>query len=184
MPSKPWENVPGSNRIVVSFAESSRKFASRHECPKCVNCMPILWRSGDYPGGTSDVRLLLALAVATCGLVIAPNTPADAVPGVCPPICDSIPDSASIAPTAVPLDPVYHWPGLAGLAVRSPVPRFTFEEMCASPPIIGDARDYSVAWQATVLNPPGQWQLRVQIMHWRGDTAHFGPTATATLELA
>jgi hypothetical protein len=34
------------------------------------------------------------------------------------------------------------------------------------------------------LNPPGQWQLRVQIMHWRGDTAHFGPTATATLELA
>jgi hypothetical protein len=84
----------------------------------------------------------------------------------------------------VPLDPVYHWPGLAGLAVRSPVPRFTFEEMCASPPIIGDARDYSVAWQATVLNPPGQWQLRVQIMHWRGDTAHFGPTATATLELA
>jgi hypothetical protein len=138
----------------------------------------------DYPGGTSDVRLLLALVVATCGLVIAPNTPAVAVPGVCPPICDSIPDSAWIAPTAVPLDPAYHWPGLAGLAVRAPVPRFTFEEMCASPPIIGDARDYSVAWQATVLNPPGQWQLRVQIVHWRGDTAHFGPTATDTLEQA
>lgn len=42
MPSNPWENVPGSNRIVVSFAESSRKLASKHEWPKCVNCIPIL----------------------------------------------------------------------------------------------------------------------------------------------
>jgi hypothetical protein len=42
MPSNPWEKVPGSNRIVVSFAESSRKLASRHEWPKCVNCIPIL----------------------------------------------------------------------------------------------------------------------------------------------
>jgi hypothetical protein len=130
------------------------------------------------------VRLLLALVVTTCGLVIAPGTPAAAVPGVCPPICDSIPDTAWIAPTAVPLYPVYHWPGLAGLAVRAPAPRFTFEEMCASPPLIGDARDYAVASQATVMNPAGQWQLRVQIMHWRGDTAHFGPTATTALEIA
>jgi len=136
------------------------------------------------PGGTSDVRLLLALAIATCGLVIAPSTPATAVPGLCPPICDSIPDSAWIATTALPLDPVYHWPGLAGIAVRSPAPRFTFEEVCASPPLLGDARDYAVASQATVSNPPGQWQLRVQVIHWRGDTAEFGPTATQTLELA
>lgn len=130
------------------------------------------------------MRLLLALAVATCGLVVVPGTPAAAVPGVCPPICDSIPDSAWLASTAVPLDSVYHWPGLAGLAVRAPAPRFTFEEVCTSPPIIGDARNYAVASQATVTNPPGQWQLRVQIIHWRGDTAHFGPTATDTLELA
>ncbi|HEX9832302.1 MAG TPA: ATPase, partial [Mycobacterium sp.] len=85
---------------------------------------------------------------------------------------------------AVPLFPVYHWPGLAGLAVTAPAPRFTFEEMCASPPLIGDARNYAVASRATVTNPPGQWQLRVQIMHWRGPAAHFGPTATTTLELA
>ena len=173
------------------------------------------------------------MAVATCGLVIAPGTPAIAVPGVCPPICDSIPDSAWIDPAAVPLYPVYHWPALAGLAVRSPQPRFTFEEVCASPPLIGDARDYAVAWQAAVPlypvyhwpalaglavrspqprftfeevcasppligdardyavawqaavpNPPGQWQLRAQILHWRGDTAHFGPVATETLDLA
>jgi hypothetical protein len=137
----------------------------------------------DSPGGTSDVRLLLALAVASCGLVIAGSS-ASAVPGVCPPICDSIPDTAWIAPTAVPLFPVYHWPGLAGLAVRASAPRFTFEEVCGSPPLIGDARDYAVASQATVAHPAGQWQLRAQIIHWRGDTAHFGPTATRSLELA
>lgn len=130
------------------------------------------------------MRLLLALAFAACGLVIAPSTPATAAPGFCPPICDSIPDSAWIATTALPLDSVYRWPDLAGLAVRAPAPRFTFEELCASPPLIGDARDYAVASQATVLNPPGQWLLRAQVIHWRGPTAQFGPTATQTLELA
>ena len=129
------------------------------------------------------MRLLLALAVATCGFAIAPAT-ASAVPGICPPICDSIPDSAWIAPSAVPLDAVYRWPGLAGLAVKASAPRFTFEEMCASPPLIGDARDYAVAAMATVTKPPGQWQLRVQVIHWRGPTAQFGPTATQTLDLA
>lgn len=138
----------------------------------------------DFPGGTSDVRLLLALAIATCGSVIAPSAPAAAVPGFCPPICDSIPDSAWIATAELPLDSVYHWPGLAGIAVRAPAPRFTFEEICLSPPLLGDARDYAVASKATVSNPPGQWQLRVQVIHWRGDTAEFGPTATQTLELA
>ena len=53
-----------------------------------------------------------------------------------------------------------------------------------SPPLIGDARDYAVASRATVANPPGQWQLRVQVIHWRGPTAQFGPTATQTLDLA
>jgi hypothetical protein len=128
--------------------------------------------------------LLLPLALAACGLVIAPSTPASAAPGVCPPICDASPDPAWIASTALPLDSVYHWPGLAGLAVRATAPRFTFEEICASPPQIGDPRDYAVAARATVVNPPGQWPLRVQIIHWRGPTAQFGPTATKTLELA
>lgn len=42
MPSNPWENVPGSNKTVVSDAEPSEKLASRHEWPKWVNCMAIL----------------------------------------------------------------------------------------------------------------------------------------------
>jgi hypothetical protein len=130
------------------------------------------------------LRMILAVALATCGLAIAPNSVATAMPGVCPPFCDAIPDSAWIAPTAVPLFPVYHWPGLAGLAVTAPAPRFAFEEVCGSPPMIGDARDYAVAARATVTNPDRHWQLRAQILHWRGGTAQGGPTASATLEQA
>ena len=130
------------------------------------------------------MRSILAVVLATCGLVIAPSTTAGAVPGVCPPICDAIPDSAWIAPTALPLYPVYRWPALAGLAVTAHAPRFTFEEVCATPPTLGDARDYAVAAEATVINPAGQWQLQVQIMHWRGDTAQGGPTASGILETA
>lgn len=46
MPSKPCEKLPGSNNTAVSEPESAELFAKlaiRHECPKCVNCMPILW---------------------------------------------------------------------------------------------------------------------------------------------
>jgi hypothetical protein len=136
--------------------------------------------------GCLDVRLMLAVAVATCGLALAPSAawPAQAVPGVCPPICDAIPDSAWVAPSAIPLYEVYRWPGLAGLAVTAAAPRFGFEGLCASPPVAGDARDYAVAQLASVFNPPGQWQLRVQVMHWRGDTAWGGPTALIALETA
>ncbi len=130
------------------------------------------------------MRWKLAVALATCGVAIAPYSAANAVPGECPPICDAIPDTAWIVPTAVPLYPVYRWPGLAGLAVTAPSPRFAFEEVCASPPLAGDARDYAVAARAAVVHPDGQWQLRAQILHWRGDTAHGGPTASATLKTA
>ena len=78
---------------------------------------------------------------------------------MCPPICDAIPDSAWIAPPPCRSYPVYRWPGLAGLAVTAHAPRFTFEEVCATPPTLGDARDYAVAAGATVTNPAGQWQL-------------------------
>ncbi|WP_353364730.1 ATPase [Mycobacterium sp.] len=132
------------------------------------------------------MRRMLAVAMATCGLAIAPSAgwPASAVPGECPPICDAIPDSAWVDPTAIPLYPVYRWPGLAGLAVTARPARFAFEELCASPPVAGNARDYVVAARAAVSNPTGQWQLQVQVMHWRGDTAWGGPTAMATLETA
>ena len=132
------------------------------------------------------MRLLLAVVLATCGLAIAPGAgwPARAVPGDCPPICDAIPDSAWIAPTSIPLYPVYRWPGLAGLAVTAPSPRFGFEALCGSPPVADDPRAYAVAARSVVLHPAGQWNLLVQVMHWRGDTATGGPTALDTLETA
>jgi hypothetical protein len=132
------------------------------------------------------VRLLLAVAVATCGLAIAPSVgwTARALPGQCPPFCDAIPDAAWIAPTSVPMYPVYRWPGLAGLAVTAPSPRFGFEAMCGSPPVAEDPRAYAVAARSVVLHQEGQWNLLVQVVHWRGDTATGGPTAVATLETA
>ncbi len=130
--------------------------------------------------------MLLAMAVATCGLIVAPGAgwPARAVPGVCPPICDAIPDAAWIAPTSIPLYPVYRWPGLAGLAVTAPSPRFGFEALCGSPPVADDPRSYAVAARSVVLHEEGQWNLLVQVIHWRGDTATGGPTAASTLETA
>jgi hypothetical protein len=132
------------------------------------------------------VRLMLAVALATCGLAIAPiaGWQARAVPGDCPPICDAIPDSAWVDPTAIPLYPVYRWPGLAGLAVTAPSPRFGFEALCTSPPVANDPRAYAVAARSVVLHPEGQWNLLVQVVHWRGDTATGGDTALTTLETA
>ncbi len=73
---------------------------------------------------------------------------------------------------------MYQWPGLAGLAVTAPATRFGFEALCDSPPVADDARAYVVAARAVVPNPAGQWNLAVQVMHWRGDTAaQGGPTA-------
>ena len=103
------------------------------------------------------MRLLLAVAVATCGLVCGPGPgPARAVPGACPPICDAIPDAAWIAPTSIPLYPVYSWPGLAGLAVTAPSPRFGFEALCGSPPVASDPRAYAVSARSVVLHQEGQ----------------------------
>jgi hypothetical protein len=129
---------------------------------------------------------MLAVALATCGLAIAPNAgwPARAVPGVCPPICDAIPDSAWIAPTSIPLYPVYRWPGLAGLSVTATSPRFGFEALCDSAPVANDPRNYAVASRSVVLHPERQWNLLVQVIHWRGDTAAGASTTGAVLETA
>jgi hypothetical protein len=130
--------------------------------------------------------LLLSVALATCGLACAPSTgwPASAVPGECPPICDAIPDTAWVDPALIPLYPVYRWPGLAGLSVTAPSPRFGFEALCATPSIANDPRAYAVAARSVVLHPQGQWNLLVQVVHWRGDTATGGATALVTLETA
>lgn len=130
--------------------------------------------------------MMLAVALATCGLAIAPAAgwQARAVPGACPPICDGIPDSAWIASISIPMYPVYRWPGLAGLSVTVPSPRFGFEALCDSAPVANDPRDYAVAARSVVLNPQGQWNLLVQIIHWRGDTAQNGPATLAVLDTA
>src|SRR3954452_164980 len=146
MPSKPCEKLPGSNKTVVDSPESPLKFASRHEWPKCVNSMSILWRRRGTRGGDWAVRLMRVVALATWGLVIAPSGvwPAGAVPGACPPICDAIPDAAWVDSTAVPLYTVYLWPALAGFAVTAPSARFGFEAVCGSSPIGEDPRAYAV----------------------------------------
>jgi hypothetical protein len=125
---------------------------------------------------------MLAAALATCGLAITPS--AWAVPGECPPFCDAIPDAAWISPAAIPLNSVYHWPGLPGLAVTARGTRFGFEAVCDSPPVAEDARGYAVAERAVVPSPEGQWSLAVQVLHWRGDTAWGGATAQDVLDTA
>ena len=79
------------------------------------------------------MRLLLAVALATCGLAIAPSAgwPARAVPGACPPICDAIPDSAWIAPTSIPLYPVYRGPAWPDWRSRRR-PRGSASRRCAT----------------------------------------------------
>jgi hypothetical protein len=135
------------------------------------------------------VRIIVASASAlvvwgAIGGFVCAMVPAHAVPGHCPPFCDGIPDSAWIAPGAVPLADVYHWPALAGLATSTPSPRFRFEETCASPPVPADPRDYVVAAVAQVSPPIGQWQLQAQVLHWRGDAWRSGQTAVAALQNA
>lgn len=129
------------------------------------------------------MRLLFAVAMAAFGLVV-PVPAAQAVPGVCPPICDAIPDVAWIQASEIPLYPVYRWPGLAGLAVTAPDPRFAFEDVCAAPPVPSDPRAYAVAAKVAVINTAGQWQLQAQVLHWRGDTAQNGPLVRSVLDAA
>jgi hypothetical protein len=120
----------------------------------------------------------------SCGLAFLPHAPSHAVPGFCPPICDGIPDAAWVAPTSIPLYPVYRWPRLAGLAVTAPTPRFAFESLCDSAPVRADPRTYAVAATAAVVNPDGQWQLQAQVIHWRGDAATGGQIAISTVDQA
>jgi hypothetical protein len=132
------------------------------------------------------MRLILAAMLTAVGLAVAPGAsgPAYARPMDCPPNCDRIPDSAWIDSAALPLYSTYRWPGLAGLAVTVTNPRFRFEEACASPPVPDDPRGYAVAARAAVPQPVGQWQLAVQVLHWRGETWRGGQLASAVFDRA
>jgi hypothetical protein len=136
-----------------------------------------------------QVRSVVALAVtsvlwaALAGLTVGPGA-ARAAPGLCPPMCDSIPDAAWPEASSLPMFREYRWPGLAGLAVTAPSPRFEFESWCVTPASARDPRDYVVAGRSQVLNPDGQWNLQVQVLHWRGDVVTGGRTALQVLEQA
>ena len=123
------------------------------------------------------MRIALTMAVALGCLTFTPPVAAEPAGTTCPPACNRIPDSAWISPTSIPLGGRYGWPELAGLAVTSRTPRFRFEELCGSPPPAQDPRGYSVAERSVVTGPAGQWQLQVQILHWRGETWWGGQLA-------
>jgi hypothetical protein len=123
------------------------------------------------------------------GLVVASLSTVAAYgdPESCPPVCDRIPDTAWISPLGVPLNSIYRWPSLAAAAAPmtgTTTPRFRFEEVCATPAFAQDIRNSVVASRAIVPNPQGQWQLRAQILHWRGDTARGGQNASSVFAVA
>jgi hypothetical protein len=136
------------------------------------------------------MRLVLAAMLIACGLAatgVSSSGSAVADPETCPPVCDQIPDTAWISPSAIPLNSTYHWPSLAGSAVSmtgTATPRFRFEEVCATPASPQDTRNSAVAGRATLENAVGQWQLRAQVLHWRGDTARGGQDASSVLAIA
>lgn len=68
--------------------------------------------------------------------------------------------------------------------MTAPSPRFGFEALCGSPLLADDPRAYAVAGRSVVLHEQGQWNLLVQVVHWRGDTATGGATALTVLETA
>jgi serine/threonine protein kinase len=111
-----------------------------------------------------------------------PNRP---VQGNCPPACTKIPDSAWIAPSAIPLYNDYSWAPLAPLSEPVSNPRFEADELCAAgPPAADDERADALAARIMLPNPSGQWQLQVQILHWRGDPWIAGQRASAVMDSA
>jgi len=135
------------------------------------------------------MRLVLAtMLIASCVAVgCVSSAAAHADQETCPPVCDRIPDTAWVLPNAIPLNSTYRWPSLAGVAMPmtgTATPRFRFEEVCATPVFPQDTRNSAVAGRASLTNPQGQWQLQAQVLHWRGDTARGGQSASSVLGVA
>jgi hypothetical protein len=136
------------------------------------------------------MRLVLAATLIAGDLLVACVSSsgfAVADPETCPPVCDKIPDTAWISSSAIPLNATYHWPSPADSAVPmtgGATPRFRFEEVCATPAFPQDTRNSAVASRVAVEKPQGQWQLRAEVVHWRGDTARGGQSATSVFDIA
>ena len=129
-------------------------------------------------------RVLAGLSAWSMLTVLVPFPQAMAEPETCPPVCDRIPAQAWPDPRSLPLDEVYDWPVLAALAAPVAAPRFRFEELCATPPPPDDPRAYAVAARTLLGQPGHQWQLRAQIVHWRGETWRGGQLALSVLDAA
>ena len=133
------------------------------------------------------MRLVLVAALIAAGLLVTLSHAARADPETCPPTCDRIPDTAWISREAIPLNATYRWPSPAASDVAmtgGATPRFRFEEVCATPAIPQDPRNAAVASRATVDKPQGQWQLRAEVVHWRGEPGRAGPGATSAFDTA
>ncbi|TFV57218.1 ATPase [Mycobacterium sp. PS03-16] len=124
------------------------------------------------------MRWLVASVLAGCAMALITPAAAWGQPLDCPPSCDRIPRSAWIAPTSIPLYEVYRWPELSGLAVTAVHPRFRFEELCGVPTAAEDPRAWAVTARAEATGADGQWRLRAQLMHWRGDAWQSGELAS------
>lgn len=129
------------------------------------------------------MRMALTTVLLASCVALAPPVAAEPA-GTCPPACNRIPEAAWVKPSAIPLDSVYRWPELAGLAVTARPARFRFEEECGTPAVAGDPRGYAVAEKATVSTESGQWQLQAQVVHWRGDTWLGGELAQGAVAAA
>jgi hypothetical protein len=99
-------------------------------------------------------------------------------------MCSQIPDSAWIASSAIPLSDKYSWPQLAPLTEPVTNPRFEIDDLCSAGPATEDERGSAIAAHVILPEPPGQWQLQVQIMHWRGDPWIAGQQASAAMDAA
>lgn len=126
--------------------------------------------------GLMAASLIPGSIIAGSPVALAP--PAGAQPvETCPPHCNRIPATAWVSTSALPLNSIYHWPHLAGLAVTARAPRFRFEELCAIPATPADPRNYAIAERSVVTNPAGRWQLQAQVVHWSGETWRGGQLA-------
>ena len=84
----------------------------------------------------------------------------------------------------MPLYNDYSWAALAPLSEPVSSPRFEADDLCAAGPAADDERASALAARTILPNLPGQWQLQVQILHWRGDPWIAGQRASAVMDSA
>lgn len=181
-PIKWWMLFGTASVLIVIIIASAVIVAERMATDQQPDAMPT--RSAT-PESTSASNAPTSDPPPTATTYAVPSPDPNRVPqGNCPPACTKIPDSAWISPSQIPLYDQYSWPSLAPLTEAVSDPRLTTDEMCAGPPMADDIRPGMLASRIMLPNPPGQWQLQVQILHWRGDPWIAGQRASAVMDSA